>query len=142
MRKKFEGKMRKKTDAQIAGLKGKVKTLERSHFKAEIKGGKVEKGSLDNKHMYAYDDRGNQIEWKVYNSNRSLNLKHTYAYDDKGNKIEWKSYKDDGSLEAKYVFKYKYDSEGNWIEVITFQVKSEGGKREAKEIKERKITYY
>ena len=161
---------KKKTDVQRQGLKGKVKTLEHFDFHAKSdKAGKVEKGDLSYKYTYAYDDKGNLIEWKrkgslvwslVYKETSTYNdkgnriesksykadgtflYKSTYAYDDKGNLIERKNYKADGSLDTKYVFEYKYDSEGNWIEKIKFQVKSEGGKKEATRITERKITYH
>ena len=124
--------------------------------------------SLDWKYTYRYNDRGNLIEWVRYTSEGSLNLKTTSQYDDKGNLIQLTNYKADGSVDIKFTNKYdeegkhiestnykadgsvdmkftyqykKYDSAGNWTEVIDFVVNEETANK-ATEITERKITYY
>lgn len=56
------------------------------------------------KFVYSYDDEGNQVEEKVYYSEK-LQLKSLSSYDDYGNMIE----------------KNWYDSEGKWTSIRTYE---------------------
>ena len=97
-------------------------------------------GDLPAKKTYTYDDRGRKIGVKAYNDDGSLSYASTFTYDDRGNQTGVKHYDSDGSLESVSVLEYKYDSEGNWIERVWFNVR--GKIKRARNIEERKITYY
>ena len=83
----------------------------------EEKSGEYKK-VLDNKQVYRYDKKGNQIEQVGYGADGKLEGKHLYKYDDKGNRIEWAMYNADGKLRAKFL--YKYDDKGNQIEEAVY----------------------
>jgi len=98
------------------GLKGNVKFIARSTYKAVEKFGEIEKDYLSSKYTDKYDEKGNVIEENKYNADgslRSFRPKTTYKYDENGNKIEENWY-NAGSL--RYEFTYKYDEKGNKIE--------------------------
>lgn len=108
-------------------------------------------GSLElkmiSKKEYTYNNRGNEIERKVYNSNDSLIYrKYISKYDDNGNLVEQNGYTPNGLYDEKgikinedgynpflsiYKYTYKYDENGNQIEFISYRY----GKLESKETK-------
>ena len=92
-----------------------LKTKTEINYKFVEKFGESKK-VLDNKQIYQYDDKGNQIEGASYDADGKLNAKRLwkYKYDDKGNQIEWAYYYADGKLKWKSFF--KYDDKGNQIE--------------------------
>ena len=113
----------KKNDLTEENLKGKVKSIKETTYKAIEKFGQIEKGDVlvDSSAVYTdygrfkiYNEKGNKIEENRYNSDGSLYYKVTYKYDGKGNKIEVNHYDSNGSLILKYT--YKYDENGNKIE--------------------------
>ena len=61
----------KKTGWERDNLKGKVKSITETKYKAVEKPGKVQKVSLSKKYSYKYDNNGNKIEYASYNSNGS-----------------------------------------------------------------------
>ena len=71
-------------------------------------------GDLDRVEKYKYDDIGNEIESKSFDSDNNLDEIIKYEYDFNGNLVESKSYNSDGDLNS--VSKYKYDSNGKEIE--------------------------
>ncbi len=124
-------------------LKGKVKSIRETPYKAVEKFGEVVKGdiysneellfdekgniteknifnieSLEFKWIYKYDENEKKIEDKLFSSNGNLISRQTYKYDEKGNLIETNSLNDDGSLFGKLT--YKYDKKGNRIESSWF----------------------
>ena len=117
-----------KNDLSVENLRGSVKSLKETTYRAVDKFGQLSKGektgisdnqmfddgSLSSKHTVKYDDKGNQNERNLYNSDGILRSKETVKYDDKGNLIEWNSYNSDGSLSYKET--NKYDDKGNRIE--------------------------
>lgn len=130
-----------KNDLTELKLKGKIKSLSETTFKAIDKFGIIQKGDMifpyksftlfnvkgneiekdgynilygNGKQTYKCDDDGNHIEWNTYNSDGILVQKYTYKIDNKGNVIEGNCYKPDGSFSRKY--SNKYDDKGNNIE--------------------------
>ena len=85
-------------DLTRVGLKGKVSFFSESKYELVEKFGEIEKGSFIDKTTYKYDEKGNEIEWNVYNADGSLEFKNTYKYDEKGNEIEENQYNADESL--------------------------------------------
>ena len=112
-----------KKDPTDLNLKGKVKTLTETMFKAVDKFGEIQKGEIQGKDIILFNDKGNRIEYNYYNSDDGrLSENDIFKYDDKGNKLEKTSYNSDGSLAYKYT--YKYDDNGNNIEYNRY--KSDG----------------
>ena len=72
-------------------LKGKVKSFSEFSYKAKERFGKIEKGKREREREYwkdyqnRYNERGNKIEEKEYNSNGSLYSKGISKYDEQGN---------------------------------------------------------
>ena len=106
----------KKTDRDNDGLPGKIQSIRKTAYKAVEKFGELAKGRVssgyDANTLVKYDEKGNRTEWNVYNSG--------------------------GSLVGKSTYKYKYDSQGNWIEETEYA----GEANIATEITEREIEYY
>ena len=104
----------KKNDLTEENLKGKVKSIKETTYKAVDKFGQIEKGDVLNNYFNIYNEKGNKIEDNFYDSDGNLSSKDTYEYDEKGNNIEKNNYDSDGSLNSKTT--YKYDKKGNKIE--------------------------
>lgn len=75
-------------------------------------------GSVAEKRVYKYDNRGNNTELEFYNREGELTQRYTYLYDDMGNRIEWRFYDADEFLVA--LTTYYYDDHQNCIEVSSF----------------------
>ena len=71
------------------------------------------KGKMFIKDVWKYDDSGNKVDRRRYNSNGSLNKDHEWKFDDVGNEIEHCFYFD-GETQSKTI--YKFDVDGNVIE--------------------------
>ena len=110
----LEKKSEKKNDLTEENLKGKVKSIKETTYKAVDKFGQIEKGDVLNNYFNIYNEKGNKIEDNSYDSDGSLNSKTTYKYDKKGNKIEENIYDSNGKFVRKTT--YKYDKKGNIIE--------------------------
>lgn len=144
-------------------LNGKVKTLIEIKFNVIVKDGIIKAGdqiiskrnfifneigdqiekklyntdiSVYGKSRYKWDDNGNKIEHSIYDSSDRLESKSTFKYDEKSNEIEWNCFISNGSLDIKYTYKYDYDETGNWIKKIEFN------KGIPKNITTREIEYF
>ena len=120
----------KKNDLTEENLKGKVKSIKETTYKAIEKFGQIEKGDVlvDSSAVYTddgrfkiYNEKGNKIEENRYDSDGSLDFKDTYKYDEKGNKIEINNYNSDGRLDSKTTYKYEYDKNNNWTQRIKYK---------------------
>ena len=69
-------------------------------------------GDFLERRVYKYD--GNKKEELVYSGDGSLIRRYLYTLDDKGNEIEQTFFKDDGSPDWKNLYKFEFDSNGNW----------------------------
>ena len=112
-----------KNDLNEMNLNGKVKSIREYSYEAVEKFGEISKGNriseISGSDEYIlFNDKGNNIERNIYNSDGNLDKKWTYKYDDKGNKIEVNGYNSDGSLDNKLTF--NYDDKGNSIEVNVY----------------------
>lgn len=134
----------RKTDLQNEGLKGKVKSVRETPYRAIEEEGKIEKGEImkskssrvarEIEDMYAnihveYTLQGGRMTMESYKENNSLENKFTYHYDEKRNKTEVKIYEENNSLDAKLV--YYYDDKGNKTEIEVYR---ENGRLEGKVI--------
>ena len=112
-----------KQDYPITNLKGKVKSVKEAPFIAIEKFGNIEKGKRergefptweqDYGFITTYDNKGNIIEKKCFNSDGSIMKKLTFDYNDKGNIIKLNIYKNEND---EYTETYKYDENTNQIE--------------------------
>ena len=92
-------------------LYGNVESVTITHYKLSGKFGEVVK-DIDtdySKEVYKFNSNGDVEEYSEYNAfSGALDYKYLYKYDSQGNKIELASYNGDGSLKGKSL--YKYDS--------------------------------
>ena len=106
------------TEYQRNDLKGDVKILEQSQFKAIDSSGVITKGDRVNKSFIfrdnikvTFNENKDVLEKEAYDSNRKLRTKDTYKYDGNNNLLEWielvKSEKPDRGY--KHTYKFKYD---------------------------------
>lgn len=105
------------TDLEKRGFKGKVKSIKSTTYKAIEKFGKIQKGEEVDKLLSIFNEKGNFTE-RIYSKNGKIDSKQTYIYNDKGNIIEQKEYDSDGNLKLQTT--YNYDDNGNKIEENTF----------------------
>ena len=117
----LEKKSEKKNDLTEENLKGKVKSIKETTYKAVDKFGQIEKGDVLNNYFNIYNEKGNKIEDNSYDSDGRLHSKYTYKYDEKGNMIEENWYESDGSLYEKHTYKYEYDKNNNWTQRIEYK---------------------
>jgi TonB family protein len=93
----------------------------------------------------AYDIKGSKTENQYFPvAGSTLTGKEVYKYDEKGNISEMTLLNGDGSLLSREVYKYDYDSVGNWTRMTTSVAVIEGGKVtfEPTEVTYRSIMYY
>ncbi len=69
------------------------------------------------KHIYKYNYRGYQTEYKSYNRDGSLDAKHIYKYNDKKQKIKDICYDAAGAITKQLL--YKYDTIGRLVKYKT-----------------------
>jgi TonB family protein len=93
----------------------------------------------------SYDIKGGKTENQYFPvTGSALTGKEVYKYDDKGNISEMTLLNGDGSLLSREVYKYDYDSVGNWTKMTTSVAVVESGKVtfEPTEVTYRSIMYY
>ncbi len=92
-----------------------------------------------------YDVKGVKTQNQYFPvSGAALTGREVYKYDDKGNISEMTLLNADGSLLSKEVYKYEFDTIGNWTKMITSVAVVENGKIEFEpsEVTYRTIFYY
>lgn len=92
-----------------------------------------------------YDVKGVKTQNQYFPvSGATLTGREVYKYDDKGNISEMTLVNSDGSLLSKEVYKYEFDSIGNWTKMTTSVAVVENGKIEFEpsEVTYRTIFYY
>jgi TonB family protein len=92
-----------------------------------------------------YDVKGLKTQNQYFPvSGATLTGREVYKYDDKGNISEMTLVNTDGSLLSKEVYKYEFDSIGNWTKMTTSVALVENGKIafEPTEVTYRTIFYY
>ena len=92
-----------------------------------------------------YDLKGSKTQNQYFPiTGATLTGREVYKYDDKGNISEMTLVNADGSLVSKEVYKYDFDSVGNWVKMTTSVAVVEDGKIsfEPTEVTYRVIFYY
>jgi len=128
------------------GLAGPVRRVRTEVVKVSNTSGKMVE---DNKRVLLetaeYDVKGAKTQNQYFPvAGNTLTGRETYKYDDKGNLSEVTLMNADGSLLSKEVYKYEFDSIGNWVKMTTSIAVVENQKIEFEptEITYRTIFYY
>ena len=105
------------TDLEKQGFKGKVKSIKSTTYEAIEKFGEIQKVEEISKLLSSFNEKGNFIE-NILEENRKIDSKQTYIYNDQGNIIDKKEYDSEGNLKLQTT--YNYDEKGNKLEENTF----------------------
>src|SRR3989454_1468157 len=134
------------TDRVRDGLIGPVRRVRTEVVKLSNAGGKTVE---DNKRILLetseYDLKGAKTQNQYFPvEGATLTGREVYKYDEKGNISEMTLVSADGSLVSKEVYKYDYDSVGNWVKMTTSVAVVENGRIsfEPSEVTYRTIFYY
>jgi TonB family protein len=134
------------SDRARDGLLGPVRRVRTEVVKVSNAGGKTVEES---KHVVLetaeYDLKGVKTQNQYFPiEGATLTGREVYKYDDKGNINEMTLVNADGSLVSKEVYKYDYDSVGNWVKMTASIAVVENGKIgfEPSEVTYRTIFYY
>jgi hypothetical protein len=106
------------------------------------------RGALEFKWVNSYDASGNLIEAIKYTHNGTrrgrLEHKEIYAYNEHGDETDYKNYASDGKLDYWSRNEYEYDEKGNWVKRVFYRKVVDGKERPAdpSEITHRITTYY
>lgn len=134
------------TDRTRDGLLGPVRRVRTEVVKVSNATGKMVE---DTKRVVLetaeYDMKGVKTQNQYFPiAGSTLTGRETYKYDDKGNISEMTLLNADGSLLSKEVYKYEFDTMGNWVKMTTSVAVVENQKIEFEptEITYRTIFYY
>ncbi|HMJ25461.1 MAG TPA: hypothetical protein VK475_06515, partial [Pyrinomonadaceae bacterium] len=134
------------SDRARDGLVGPVRRVRTEVVKISAVAGKAVE---DSKHVVLetaeYDLKGVKTQNQYFPiEGATLTGREVYKYDDKGNISEMTLLNADGSLMSKEVYKYDYDSVGNWVKMTTSVAVVENGRIafEPTEVTYRTIFYY
>jgi TonB family protein len=134
------------TDRVRDGLIGPVRRVRTEVVKLSNAGGKtVEDSKRTVLETAEYDLKGSKTQNQYFPvEGATLTGREVYKYDEKGNISEMTLVSADGSLVSKEVYKYEYDSVGNWVKMTTSVAVVENGKIgfEPSEMTYRTIFYY
>jgi protein TonB len=127
------------------GLLGPVRRVRTEVVKVSTAGGKAVEEKPLLLETSEYDQKGNKTQNQYFPiSGSTLTGREVYKYDDKGNISEMTRLGADGLPVGKEVYKYEYDSAGNWTKMTTFVEPVENRKinLEPTEVTYRTIFYY
>jgi TonB family protein len=134
------------SDRMRDGLAGPVRRVRTEVIKVSAVAGKtVEDGKRVVLETAEYDIKGAKIQNQYFPiAGGNLTGREVYKYDDKGNISETVLINPDGSLISKEIYKYEFDSVGNWVKMTTSLGVVENGKIsfEPSEVTYRTIFYY
>lgn len=134
------------TDRARDGLVGPVRRVRTEVVKLSTVGGKsIEDNKRTLLETAEYDIKGAKTQNQYFPvSGSTLTGREVYRYDDKGNISEMTLVNADGSLISKEVYRYDFDSIGNWVKMTTSLAVVENGRIgfEPTEVTYRTIFYY
>lgn len=123
----------KRTDLESEGIKGDVRSIRETSYRAVEKFGELQKGERESEYnvdTYSiYDRHGNVTEMNFFLPDGSLSGKTITRYDEQGNELERYEYDSEGVLEERSIS--QADDRGNLIEKVVIRPGMEGneGKR-------------
>ncbi len=122
-----KSKKPKRTSLEEYNLKGRVSSIREFSYTAQEKNGKIQKLNPNSTMLYIFNNNGNILDFVVYNDDSNSVVyakgaivhKYTYKYNNKQNLIMEIS-KHPNSGFSNSVKKYKYDNQGNLLEMSEF----------------------
>ncbi len=105
-----------KNDLALMELKGRVRTLTEITYNGVDHLGKIQKGEMQSKRTYSFNEDGNIVEDGYFDSYLNLWNKSTFKYDDKGRLVERNRLNNDG--EPMFKTSCIYDEKGRISERI------------------------
>lgn len=134
------------SDRARDGLAGPVRRVRTEVVKlSNVSGKSVEESKRALLETAEYDVKGVKTQNQYFPiSGATLTGREVYKYDDKGNISEMTLVNGDGSLLSKEVYRYEFDTIGNWVKMTTSIAVVENGKIEFEptEVTYRTIFYY
>jgi TonB family protein len=134
------------TDRARDGLVGPVRRVRTEVVKLSTVSGKtIEDNKRTLLETAEYDLKGVKTQNQYFPiSGSTLTGREVYRYDDKGNISEMTLVNADGSLVSKEIYRYDFDSIGNWVKMTTSLAVVENGRIgfEPTEVTYRTIFYY
>lgn len=134
------------SDRARDGLTGPVRRIRTEVAKlSNVSGKSVEEPKRVLLETAEYDIKGAKTQNQYFPiSGNTLTGREVYKYDERGNISEMTLLNADGSLLSKEVYKYEFDSIGNWVKMTTSVAVVENGKIEFEptEVTYRTIFYY
>lgn len=127
------------------GLAGPVRRIRTELAKLSSAGGRTTEEKRVVLEVAAYDLKGAKTENQYFPvAGTTLTGKEVYKYDEKGNISEMTVVSENGSLLSREVYRYDYDSVGNWTKMTTSVAVIEAGNVtfEPTEVTYRSIMYY
>src|SRR5438552_15970165 len=128
------------------GLQGPVRRIRTEVVKLSTASGKsMEDGKRVVLETSEYDLKGTKTQNQYFPvAGSTLTGRELYKYDDKGNISEMTLMTGDGTLVSREVYKYEFDSVGNWVKMTTSVAVVENNKIEFEptEVTYRTIFYY
>ena len=113
-----ESKRELNNDLKELNIHEKVKQIKIKYYDAKESFGDIEKGEFGGVLIKIFNDDGNQIEEKNYNTDGSVNHKIIFKYNNKGLKTEKRPYHKDGKPFNYY--NYSYNTANQMISDIWF----------------------
>ena len=134
------------SDRARDGLTGPVRRVRTEVAKlSNVSGKSVEEPKRVLLETAEYDVKGGKTQNQYFPiAGNTLTGREVYKYDDRGNISEMTLLNSDGSLLSKEVYKYEFDSIGNWVKMTTSVAVVGNGKIEFEptEVTYRSIFYY
>jgi YD repeat-containing protein len=128
------------------GLVGPVHRVRMERAQLLNKSGKLTEGSRELLETTAYDLQGNRTDNAYYliQGSSLATGEEQYKYDDQGNVVEMTVRNSRNSILSREVYTYEFDAVGNWTKMNTFLVVFEAGKLtyEPLDVTYRNISYY
>ncbi len=114
-----------KSDAETAGLSGRVKSVEWGRIEYPLRDGRGVEGKKIPIQLTTYNEDGNTTEVTTFKEDGSVLVKATYLYDGQGRNVGIESHgslgqgKDEKTYKQKVV--YTLDERGNRVEEVGYQ---------------------
>jgi hypothetical protein len=126
------------------GLKGAVRRVETEVVKVELTRGELSQKSRSVLERTLYDERGRRVENETYPVGGDPAGQEIHSYDAQGNLAETVVRDARGATLSRTVYKYEFDTFGNWVKMTASVAVVNAGKVafEPVEITNRNITYY
>jgi YD repeat-containing protein len=132
-------------DKDQDGLKGPVNRVRTETARLSTKDGRLVEGGRELLETTSYDAHGKRTDNAYYLISGNPQVgREEYTYDERGNVSEMILHDGNDQILRREVYAYAYDTIGNWVKMITYEVVYEQGKvaQQPTEVTYRNISYY